>query len=431
MKRIIRAAGYSEEAAAVNHNYYIRDEAGKIHGPYFNVIEKNLGDKKLLFVKERKDEPYKLLDENCNIKCEVEGIVYGKYILANENGKYFLLNQELEKCSEEFDKIYQEKSNDEFLTVEQNGEKFRLYSNLTKVNEKDITDLAVVSDENKELIDYFADHPEPDYFETLHEYNWRGVIGADGREMIKMSVLVFVASGGLSALMGGLILAGSPAVAASSIGLAMGSAGLIMSLIMATGDLPRTITSKNIEKRNIKKMAKTRKEMAKINKRLEKLNQRREALQKEVDDLYKEEQKRLERLAKLRERGENINKKIKGLLKELLLQKKEDIKISKIFNKAAEKEAEIKELREQLEELETESLIREAEAAHMMKARGDRLSDRYKKLFPVDKGSDEIENKAENEAESEIEAETLEAENEIKEEETEQMFDDDEDDWHF
>ena len=163
MKRVINAAGYSPEARALDHNFYVRDEAGKLYGPYFDAQDVRFGDKKLLFVKPKSGEVYYLLDENCKIKNDksyvgIVGKAFGKYILVEDNDKYFLLNQELEKCSEEFDKVYKNKSYDKFLTVEQKGKTFRLYPDLTKVDEKESSEIVEISNDNEEVIELSLIH---------------------------------------------------------------------------------------------------------------------------------------------------------------------------------------------------------------------------------------------------------------------------------
>ena len=433
MKRVINAAGYSAEARALDHNFYVRDEAGKLHGPYFDALDCRFGDEQLLFVKEKPGKDYYLLDENCQIKKgyhynNIIGKVFGKYILVKDEDKYFLLNQELKKCSEGFDEVYKDKSYDKFLTVKQNGEMFHLYPNLKKVGAED--EIVEISNDNEEqnteeVIEYFSTKSNDDTMywclEDALSRHWC-YLGEDGK---CVSTFVGAGIGGIGAItalvMGmvfrfaniseatkeALVLA-IPWCFYGGLGLGAGFvSGVIPKIFCAVANavdsvrvgIKREILNawydpENVEKRNIKKIAKNNKEMERIGKRLERLGKRREALQQEYEAFQSERQERLTaRRDALLERAKMIDGKIKAKAGDFVSDAREDRQLEKMEQKAGKKskkldakQAEIDKLRKELEELEIENGIRKAEYVVVTREKAGKTENQ---LAKIDKARDE------------------------------------------
>ena len=416
MKRVINAAGYSPEARALDHNFYVRDEVGKLYGPYFDAQDVRFGDEQLLFVKPKSNGVYHLLDENCKIKNgknydKIVGKAFGKYILVEDNNKYFLLNQELEKCSEEFYKVYKDKSYDKFLTVKQSGETFRLYPDLTKVGTEDDSEIVEISNDNEEendeeVIEYFS--PKSNY-DTMYLRLDRAV--RRSRHYYSGAYESAYVGGGFAAISGiaslaTYLVAGFADISEAAVQtLAYASFGLIVSgsvvgLTIAT-QLPLLILDavnsvrvgikekilnawyapENVEKRNIKKIAKNSKKMNRINKKLERLNKRKETLQEELDDLTSERKADLTaRRDALLERAQTIENKMKIQAVDFVSDGRKDRKLEKMEQKAGKKskklgarQAEINKLREELEKLETENEIRAAEYVAVNREKADKM----------------------------------------------------------
>lgn len=419
MKRVINAAGYSPEARALDHNFYVRDEAGKLYGPYFDAQDVRFGDEQLLFVKPKSNGVYHLLDENCKIMNDksyykIVGKAFGKYILVEDNDKYFLLNQELEKCSEEFYKVYKNKSYDKFLTVEQNGETFRLYPDLTKVGTEDDSEIVEISNDNEEendeeVIEYFS--PKSNY-DTMYLRLRRAVMRSrhyydDDNDFFRSLGVsgAFMAIGAISPMAMGVVAryADISEAAVQTLGNAMlGTllSGAIVGIIaMPFVSLPildavnrarvgikkkilnAWYAPENVEKRNIKKITKNSKKMNRINKKLERLNKRKETLQEELDDLTSERKADLTaRRDALLERAQTIENKMKIQAGDFVSDGRKDRKLEKMEQKAGKKskklgarQAEINKLREELEKLETENEIRAAEYVAVNREKADKM----------------------------------------------------------
>ncbi len=389
MKRVINAAGYSPEARALDHNFYVRDEAGKLYGPYFDAQDVRFGDKQLLFVKPKSGEVYYLLDENCKIKNDksyvgIVGKAFGKYILVEDNDKYFLLNQELEKCSEEYDKVYKNKSYDKFLTVEQKGKTFRLYPDLTKVDEKESSEIVEISNDNEEVIEFFNFKRQNIFFDGFDFAD--GLLAAMRGSIVGIVALFGIGFPILIANLDSLSLWApwAPTVAASGMSLGATAGGAILGIggskaILAVKEM--YYSPENIEKRNIKKITKNSKKMNRINKKLERLNERKETLQEELDDLTSERKADLAaRRDALLERAQTIENKMKTQAGDFVSDGRKDRKLEKMEQKASKKskklgarQAEIDKLRKELEKLETENEIRKAEYVAVNREKADKM----------------------------------------------------------
>lgn len=415
MKRVINAAGYSPEARALDHNFYVRDEAGKLYGPYFDAQDVRFGDEQLLFVKPKPYGVYYLLDENCKIKNDksyvgIVGKAFGRYILVEDNDKYFLLNQELEKCSEEFDKVYKNKSYDKFLTVEQKGKTFRLYPDLTKVDEKESSEIVEISNDNEEVIEYFSPKSNNDtIFWRLDRAVQRSIDYAydayDNDDLLRRLGVGggFAAISAVTGMITGLVgacanisEAASQALGYASIGMfaqgfvvgltIMSSIPIFTAVNVAKAGIKEKILNtwydpENVEKRNIKKITKNSKKMKRINKKLERLNKRKETLQEELDDLTNERKADLTaRRDALFERAQTIENKMKIQAGDFVSDGRKDRKLEKMEQKASKKskklgarQAEIDKLRKELEKLETENEIRKAEYIAVNRKKADKM----------------------------------------------------------
>ncbi len=386
MKRVINAAGYSPEARALDHNFYVRDEAGKLYGPYFDAQDVRFGDEQLLFVKPKSGEVYYLLDENCKIKNDknydrIVGKAFGKYILVEDNDKRFLLNQELEKCSEEFNKVYKDKSYDKFLTVEQKGKTFRLYPDLTKVAEKESSEIVEISNDNEEVIEFFNFKRRDIFFDEFDFAD--GLLAAMRGSIVGIVALFGIGCPILIANLDSLPF-WAPTVASLGMSLGATAGGAILGIggskaILAVKEM--YYSPENIEKRNIKKIAKNSKKMNRINKKLERLNKRKETLQEELDDLTSERKADLAaRRDALLERAQTIENKMKIQAGDFVSDGRKDRKLEKMEQKASKKskklgarQAEIDKLREELEKLETENEIRKAEYVAVNREKADKM----------------------------------------------------------
>lgn len=425
MKRVINAAGYSAEARALDHNFYVRDEAGKLYGPYFDAQDVRFGDKQLLFVKEKPGEDYYLLDENCQIKegyhyNDIIGKVFGKYILVKDEDKYFLLNQELEKCSEGFDKVYKDNSYDKFLTVKQNGEMFHLYPNLKKVGAEDeIVEISNDDEEQntEEVIEYFSTKLNDD---TMYQRLERALSRRDYLPDGDISFWVGIGITGIGTITGipmvmiglskaaSVMALGGAFTALLGAGLGLGVMSCVIPVIFCAvandvdsvrvGIKKKILNAwydpENIEKRNIKKIAKNNKEMERIGKRLERLGKRREALQQEYEAFQSERQERLTaRRDALLERAKTIDGKIKAQAGDFVSDAREDRQLEKMEKKAGKKskklgakQAEIDKLRKELEELEIENGIRKSEYVVVTREKAGKTENQ---LAKIDKARDQ------------------------------------------
>ena len=369
IRKIIYAPKVSKEAEAMNHNYYVRDDKGKMHGPYYNVrtvIDVKQGEEVTVtavlaaFAKVDKDDNYYMLDENGQIQKDkayqdVVGPAYDrsgeesklKYILVKNENKYFLINRDGEKCSEEFDKV-EEDEDGRFLTVKKGYKEYHLYPDLHMVEAKiDET----TGDKKSFVLEHFDD--EPHYYEDKAEA-YEPYQEAFEKKMDKVAKGAGIAAiaGGAAALVSAINLGADWATFGQIPSLNWGFFGgtfglaLLSDLTWGIGYCPDPLIykrmAKNDEKRNLKKLAENRKMTEKTKQKLEKLNKRREELQRKLDELKKSQQQSGGRLDSLVDRV-----KLEG----------------KIFDK----DAEMKKLREELEMLEIEAQVREAEAENYIK----------------------------------------------------------------
>lgn len=371
IRKIIYAPKVSKEAEAMNHNYYVRDDKGKMHGPYYNVraidYVKRTDDQKVTtrallaaFAKVDKDDNYYMLDENGQIQKDkayqdVVGGVYDRsgeesklgFILVKNENKYFLINRDGKKCSEEYDKV-EEDEDGRFLTVKKGYKEYHLYPDLHMVEaELDQT----TGDKKSFVLERFGD--EPHYYEDKAEA-YKPYQEAFEKKMGKVAKGAGIATiAGFAGAFVSLFNLGADLATFDQIpilnwGFFYGTLSFgVLAASTTLGTCARTSfihkrMANNDEKRNLKKLSKNRKMTEKTKQKLEKLNKRREELQKKLDELKKSQQQSDGRLDSLVDRV-----KLEG----------------KIFDK----DAEMKKLREELEMLEIEAQVREAEAENYIK----------------------------------------------------------------
>lgn len=405
MKRVINAAGYSPEARALDHNFYVRDEAGKLYGPYFDAQDVRFGDEQLLFVKPKSDGVYYLVDEineNGTIKTKGENPVYnsiiakvfGKCVLVEcQNGTFVFLNKEGDQCSSEYLGVAY--CRQDFLEVKTiSGKINRLYSS-------DLSESSMPEEQNDGAVVEYLD--DGGYGKRYLEHSLRLSVMSS---RLKKQTLIFLGGAALALLLNGsLSLAGGSSAleafkqaAGSGVFLALTGIGLgegISSLAIKMKSIQssskknsktkevlndvrhgkiklrdalkdalicsyRELQYEDIKSRNLKKIVENNNKISQLMARLKKFEEMENKCQNILQEKELLEKDRNKRKLKLRERAKKISRRQEDLLTEETT-KETDTKQWASKEKelpTSNKQTEIEKLRKELEELETENLIR-------------------------------------------------------------------------
>ena len=388
MKRVINAAGYSAEARALGHNFYVRDEAGKLHGPYFDAQDVRFGDEQLLFVKPKSDGIYYLVDEiyeNGYIKTKgkdyghyksIIAKVFGKCVLVKcLNGTFVFLNKEGNQCSSEYSGVAYCRQG--FLEVKMTntiGEIKRLFSS-------DLSDSSMSEEQNYGAVVEYLD--DGGYGKRYLEHSLRLPVMSS---KLKKQALIFLGGAALALLLNGSLSLAGGSSALEAFKQAAGSGVFLALTGIGLGDACASVALKGKSARfSSRKSIKKKEILSGIRHRKIKL---RDALKDAFISSYRELQyediksrnlkkivennNKISQLMARIKRFEEMENKCKNILQEKEFLKKERDKRKLKQRKRAEQlvsiclddigksenQIEIEKLRKELEELETENLIR-------------------------------------------------------------------------